>query len=489
MWFRMLYPFLCFLGLGTAYLAALAIYRLYLSPLRKFPGPRLAAVSRLPFLWNSVNGNLIYWIRDLHERYGEVVRIAPDELSYSTGEAWKEIYHKPTQKDLRFYGKAHFKNIPDMVRGGDEDHARFRRNFSHAFSDRALREQESLIRQYVDLLVHKLDQASQKGKVDLVRMFNCTTFDVMGDLTFGEPLGLLQGSEYNAWVSLIFASMKINTLFQTSRYLPWIGSLLTVFIPKSLVEKKRIHLQNCVDRVDRRLAKTSPRPDIWGLVLNREEKDSMRLSLDEMYANSITFMIAGTETTATLLSGLTYYLLTNPHTLERLTRQIREAFASDEEITMSRLAQLEYLQACLEEGLRMYPPLPIGLPRITPPEGMLICDEMVPGGQTTVSINQWSTYRNPRNFKDPNSFHPERWTSDPKFASDKKKYLQPFSTGPRNCLGKNLANHEMRLVLAKVLWHFDLSLCEECADWTDQKVYMVWEKKPLMVRLKAREGR
>ncbi|KAL1984736.1 hypothetical protein VTN96DRAFT_8769 [Rasamsonia emersonii] len=486
------HPFLRFVGLTLAYLAALAVYRLYFSPLRKFPGPKLAAVTRLPFLWHSLNGDLIFWVQDLHSRYGEVIRIAPDELSYSTGEAWKDIYQQLTLKDLRFYGRAHLNNIPDIIRADNADHARFRRNFSRAFSDRALREQEALIRQYVDLLVHKLDAVARedpKTKVDLVRMYNFTTFDVMGDLTFGEPLGLLHGSEYNAWVSLIFASLKTTTFLQTSRYLPWLGFLFSVLIPKSMVEKKRAHLQYCIERVDRRLAKKSPRPDIWGLVLSRPEGDDLRLSLDEMYANSITFMIAGTETTATLLSGLTYHLLMNPAKLERLTREIRGAFASDEEITFAKLLQLEYLQACLEEGLRMYPPVPVGLPRVTPPEGMLVCGEMIPGN-TTVSVNQWATYRNPQNFKDPNSFHPERWLSDSKsFASDKKKYLQPFSTGPRNCLGQTLAYHEMRLILAKVLWHFDLSLCDESADWADQKVYMLWEKKPLMVRLAAREGR
>lgn len=51
---------------------------------------------------------------------------------------------------------------------------------------------------------------------------------------------------------------------------------------------------------------------------------------------------------------------------------------------------------------------------------------------------------------------------------------------------RSLAYHEMRLTLAKVLWHFDLSLCAESADWTGQKVYMLWEKKSLMVRLAAR---
>lgn len=79
----------------------------------------------------------------------------------------------------------------------DESHARQRKVFSQAFSDRALREQEGLIATYVDKLVAKLDELvspneKAKGVVDMVKMLNFTTFDIMSDLAFGEPLHLLE---------------------------------------------------------------------------------------------------------------------------------------------------------------------------------------------------------------------------------------------------------------------------------------------------------
>lgn len=131
------------------------------------------------------------------------------------------------------------------------------------------------------------------------------------------------------------------------------------------------------DRVDRRLARKTNRSDIWTLVL-RQEGDKA-LSLGEMHSNSDLFMIAGTETTATLLSGLTYYLLTNPSTMEKLKQEIRHAFDSDKEICFQKLVQLKYLNACVSEALRMYPPVPTGLPRLTPPEGIAIDGHWVPG--------------------------------------------------------------------------------------------------------------
>jgi cytochrome P450 len=104
------------------------------------------------------------------------------------------------------------------------------------------------------------------------------------------------------------------------------------------------------------------------------------MSRKEMYGNSNIFMIAGTETTATLLSGLTYYLLVNPDKMKKLTSEIRHGFVTEDEITIERLQALKYLNACLEEGLRMYPPVPSGLPRNVPPGGAEIDGQSVPAG-------------------------------------------------------------------------------------------------------------
>lgn len=89
-------------------------------------------------------------------------------------------------------------------------------------------------------------------------------------------------------------------------------------------------------------------------------------------------------------------------------------------------------------------------------------------------------YHNDEHFKDPFVFHPERWLGDPAFASDRKEAFQPFHVGPRNCLGRNLAYIEMRLVLARVLWNFDLRIAEDSLDWMKkQRVYNLWEKGEL----------
>ncbi|KAF5853343.1 hypothetical protein GGP41_001912 [Bipolaris sorokiniana] len=109
------------------------------------------------------------------------------------------------------------------------------------------------------------------------------------------------------------------------------------------------------------------RPDIWNLILSQGE--DKRLPLNEMYSNVDLFMIAGTETTATLLSRFTYYLLKNPGKLNKLVQEIRSGFTSEEELAIEKLRQLKYLAACFEEGLRMYPPVPSGFYCVVPEGG------------------------------------------------------------------------------------------------------------------------
>jgi len=228
------------------------------------------------------------------------------------------------------------------------------------------------------------------------------------------------------------------------------------------------------------------RADFMSYILKYNDEKGMTPA--EIESNASLLIIAGSETTATFLSGITYNLLRTPEVLKTLTELIRTTFAMENDINILSLQQLEYLTACLEEGLRTYPPVPSGLQRNTTSEGNVICNKYVPSG-TIVSVNQWASYSSPENFTDPDKFVPERWMKEPppKYANDKTKVLQPFSIGPRNCIGRNLAYAEMRLILARVLWNYDLELQLDCPGWSSQKVYVVWEKKPLNVKLIPRK--
>lgn len=108
--------------------------------------------------------------------------------------------------------------------------------------------------------------------------------------------------------------------------------------------------------------------------------------------------------------------------------------------------------------------------------------EAVPAG-TRVSVHHYATYRSPLNFRDPDDFVPERWLNDPAYSSDNRECFRPFAVGPRDCLGQNMALHEMQLILARIFFRFNLEAGADHADWDKQRAFVLWEKQPLMCRL------
>ncbi|KLU92793.1 hypothetical protein MAPG_11778 [Magnaporthiopsis poae ATCC 64411] len=472
---------------------------LFLSGLRDYPGPFWCRISHVPAMWHLWHGTHAYWIHRLHQRYGSVVRVTPTELSYTDAEAWKDIYghahqsHQVNGKEPRFYGpvKDLDNGTPGILEAGDEDHTRMRRIFSHAFSHKAIREQEPIFQAYTDKLISKLREvmATDEGReFDILAWYNYTTFDVMADLTFGESLGLLDTRVYEPWIAAITKSLEAGVIFRGMRYWPWLYRAYRSLFGRSLRDKRRVQFRYCAERVDRRLKRdpNHTRTDMWSLVLRQKEEE--RLTLPEMHTNSSAFMIAGTETTATLCTGLTYLLLRHPAKMERLVKEIREGFSGPEDMTINRMQHLRYLQACLDETLRFYPPSATGFQRCAPPEGATICGKWVPG-KTTLYVSNYACFRSKENFRDPDSFVPERFLPGSEYeATDNRAALQPFSYGPRNCMGRHMAYVEMRMIMVKMLWNFDLELCDGQENWLDQKVYLVFQKHPLMVRIRPRKS-
>jgi cytochrome P450 len=149
-------------------------------------------------------------------------------------------------------------------------------------------------------------------------------------------------------------------------------------------------------------------------------------------------ILAGTETTATALSGTIYYLLANPRALRRAVHEVREAFQNATDINMESTEALEYLRACINESQRMYPSTPGTFPRRVPPGGATICRRYVPGN-TTVGIPHFAAFRSGDNFTSPDKYIPERWLGEE--STDQRDAFHPFSFGPRVCIGKEYAKN------------------------------------------------
>jgi len=166
-----------------------------------------------------------------------------------------------------------------------------------------------------------------------------------------------------------------------------------------------------------------------------------------------------------------------------VTEEVRSNFASDDEITLTSVGRLAYMLKCLKESLRMYPPVAAGMPRVVPKGGAKIAGTFVPE-DTVVACWQLAMNYSPQNFQDPLAFKPERHAEGAGNTRDRLDALQPFSVGPRNCIGRNLAYAEMRLILARILFNFDLELVNPTDNWIErQDVYTLWSKPALDVYL------
>ncbi|KAJ5960900.1 uncharacterized protein N7479_008050, partial [Penicillium vulpinum] len=466
------------------YLASKVIYNVFFHPLSRFPGPLEHKISRLAYVYRSMRGTLPFEMLEMHERYGNIVRIAPDELAFSHPDAWQDIMGH--QKGQSEFSKANWFYHPidqpsHVVNESREQHGRLRRQMAHGFSEKAMREQELMIRGYVDMLLDRLHEFCKSGTpVILSDWYNYTTFDIIGDLAFGEPFGCLQGSNLDGWIKGIFDAGRLGIILQALSFYPLVKRTLLSLAPASVKKAQDKHKKLTEQKMMRRMDKEEGRPDlIEGLLRKREE---LNLSIDELIANAEILIIGGSETTASLLSGVTYLLLTNLTAYKKLKEEVRTVFESQEEINLISVNKLPYMLACLDEALRMYPPIANGLPRMCPEGGAKVLGEYIPAN-TYVSVHQWALYRREDYFKDPNTYHPERFLGDPLFADDRREVLQPFHIGPRNCLGRNLAYSEMRLILALIIFNFDIEIADEARDWIKQRNFLMWEKGPLKVHL------
>ncbi|RDW56984.1 hypothetical protein BP6252_13937 [Coleophoma cylindrospora] len=482
-------------GVSLVYTLCRAIYNMYFHPLAKFPGPKVRAGWNLPYFYHLWCGTHDTNLKALHDEYGEVVRFRPNSLSFTSSGAWKDIHggvggKKALQKDREFYTITG-QESPNIIFSNDADHSRMRKLVSHAFSDAALRSQETILNHYFALLVSQLQKRADDPNVesvDMTRWYNYLTFDVIGDLAFGEPFGALESGEYHIWMQNLFQGVKFSRVLKFAQhYQPLLTILqfLMKVIP-SISKARDEHIGFAESKTERRLQAKTDRQDFMSYILRYNDERGM--THQELMGTTELLIVGGSETTSTLLTGVTYYMLMTPEKYEKVKKEVRDAFKSGEEMTLQSTAQLPYLQAVLEEGLRMYPPVPLGLPRRTPPGGTTINGKYVPG-DVSVAVHQLSTYHSARNFFEPETFVPERWLPNPpeQYAHDDKAAWNPFATGPRNCVGKNLAWNEMRSVLARMLFYFDMELCEDSREWNQQQIFMMWDKPSLNVKLTRRK--
>lgn len=196
----------------------------------------------------------------------------------------------------------------------------------------------------------------------------------MGDLVFGQSFDCLENSGYHPWVELIFDSVKVGAWVRCAKYWPTLAPFARLLIPADLQNRRAKQRAMAKEKGEFRKAIKDGRTDLISGLL----KPGSGVSSQEYQSTVETLIIAGSETTATLMSGVTFYLLTNPEKMEKVVYEIRSTFSSAEELNFVSVNKLPYLLACLNEALRVYPPVADGIPRNTGPREEFICGKMVP---------------------------------------------------------------------------------------------------------------
>jgi cytochrome P450 len=440
-------------------------------------------------------GELPYRVKNLHDKYGSVVRVAPDELSFIDPRAWKDIYlHKAFVCPQVWGSRPPGVEAHNVISAPVIDHTRFRKVLQAAFSEKATREHEPTVQHYVDLLIARLNDAISDSKrkaatIDLVQWLNFTTFDIIGDLVWGSSFGSLEGSAYHPWMKVVL-HFKAVLAATSLKYYPTIEALLMKITPESAMADLQFALSTSHEKVQERLSRNSDRPDIIShIVAHNKTSPDIGLSQGEIEANSMAIIVAGSET-LTMLAAAIHYLLKNPESLKTLADENRASFSSQGQITAASTSSLPYLTAVINETLRISPPLPDGLRREVPKGGAVIAGYSIPEG-ITVSVPCWSSFHSTSHFSFPDSFIPERWLKEDSqgksspYQKDNKSAFLPFSTGPHNCLGQPLAWMEMRLILSRLIWNYQIRVPDgvNLAEWTEHKIYWTWKKRPLEVEL------
>jgi len=242
-----------------------------------------------------------------------------------------------------------------------------------------LEEQESLVSSHIDRFIQGLADNATKGPLDMMTWFVWLTFDIIGDLSFGESFGCLEKQDYHPWIKAIRVNIERSPWFQALGYYPSVLKMLLRNLPPS-VEKARMTDYNLARAwVQKRLERGSrEKPDFMSFLLKKDGTEDA-LQLNEYPPQMLAMVAAGSETTATLLPGVLALLSQHPSAKAKLVQEVRTAFDHEREIKLASTNKLEYLNAIISESLRLYPPVPTCIARmVSNPAGENIAGEWVP---------------------------------------------------------------------------------------------------------------
>ncbi|BCS24988.1 cytochrome P450 [Aspergillus puulaauensis] len=425
---------------------SILVYRAFFHPLKSFPGPFGARLSKLWSL-NKVLETNIRWYRTLdalHQQYGDFVRTGPRELVIFDAEAIT-----PVLGFASITGKGPFYDSMETSVNTTRDrefHRKRRKVWDNAFKI-SLADYAPRVEEFTSQLLVRIGK--NLGQPILVNEI-CIhySYDVMSALAFGDPMGFIKGDSNDIAKSVLDNIQKGVDAIGLLLHVPWLMGMLTTF--SWAIGPMREWNEYSEKLVIQRKNMKNPKPDLFSHLLDNTEDTAAGRSL----LNSECRLIvgAGSDTTATALTFLLVNFALYPEWLQRLREEVDPTFANSH-FDCTRAQPV--LDAIINESMRLSPSVFFGSQRETPPEGMKIGDTFIPGG-TIISIPAYQVGREERNFVHATKFLPERWYAKPELIINKKAHM-PFLTGPFNCAGRNLAMMELRSVVARVVHEFDIA--------------------------------
>ncbi|TBU21998.1 cytochrome P450 [Dichomitus squalens] len=428
-------------------IASIALYRLWFDPLARLPGPPICAITRLPLMYHEFSGSRRLFIHGLHMKYGPVVRIAPNEVSFATRQAMKEIYTSGGSgyDKTSFYSLFQHFGTKNMFSTLEKDeHAAVKKQFAERYSKLHVMKPDvsSVIQQTVDAFVTRATE-HVGASVDIYDLLHCFGLDGVTGHLFS-PSGLhsqTNDDDHELMKQLAYPSDLKRAYFRY--YFPtlwWVYERLTG------INK----LRGDTNLIDAYVLETfhsgsvDPQTVLHKLriVDARDPGRPMLLSVSECMDH----IIAGIDTTSDALCFLMHHLSLPIPASRRVQEKLHEELVRN---PGNSVDDLPYLDAVIKEGLRLLSPVTMSFPRVVPDGGRAVDNVQLPGG-TIVSCQPYTLHRfDTEVFPDPDEFLPERWLAA-NGAVERNQLFFTFGAGGRGCIGRHLALLEMKLLVRDV---------------------------------------
>ena len=451
---------------AASLLSSIGIYRTCLHPIRHYPGPFWARVS---VFWKvkqfqQSKSRAFSVIDDAHRKYGNVVRLAPRQLSINEPAAYATIYgfNSPCRrlKHLELL-RPNLQSLSDPA-----EHGARRKVWDHGLSAKACQSYIPRINEITGQLCKQLTNFDSRPTV-INAWCHRYTFDVMGDIGFGRSYGQLETGTTHPAITKVEDFLKAGVI---ALQIIWVVNFLAM-IPglKDPMQDLGDWADQLLDERARRNAneKTDSNKDLMSYVEESRKVVETRWPMTEkdLREDAVTLQIAGSDTSYSVLVNMCHYLANYPELQAKVRAEVLETFPKDGEAAplWSKLASPQacpYLHATIEEVMRRHTPVPMGTLRETPNYPMDIAGHTVPP-KTVVSCPIWTMHYDERSFPRGNEFIPQRWLdkshpeAQPDLLLDKRGFV-PFSAGPMNCAGKYFAYMEVKLCFAHILRQFDV---------------------------------